>query len=69
MARAITRQTATCVALFVLLLAGTANATKPTPNPFLISDCTTITQPGSYVLTNTTLSPPTPTNRRLVQLI
>jgi hypothetical protein len=58
MVRAIARQTATCVVLFVLLLAGTAYAKHETPNPFLISDCTTITQPGSYVLTNNIVATP-----------
>ncbi len=49
MKRVIAHQTAIRVALFVLVIAGTAHAKKE--NRFIIDECTTITEPGSYVVT------------------
>lgn len=55
---ALARQTAICVAVFGLVIAGTAHAQTK------INDCTTITEPGSYVVTkniratSTNLIPP-----------
>jgi len=56
MKRTIARQTAISVVLFVLVIAGTAHAKNENPIP--VEGCTTINDPGSYVVTNNITATP-----------